>query len=270
VLIDVYKSPGMSPKPHHLIAALHQGAEAVGMDSVMLPRVERRRGSWLVLYGLGGADRIAYAADPKVIAFDMGYWDRKGSRRKWRVSLGGFHCHPHVMRGPRPDASRWEESGLRIEQAGDQSGPIVLVGNGPKSTAIGAGGWTAAKSRELRAAYPSRRIVYRPKPGKPMEAGVKFDRADMGPIDDLLRRASLVVCRHSNVAVDACRLGVPVVCDDGAAAAIYPRSLGEADRQPDAATREEFLHRLAWWQWTTEECRSGEFWRWMRCVLGED
>ena len=31
--------------------------------------------------------------------------------------------------------------------------------------------------------------------------------------------------------------------------------------------REEFLHRLAWWQWSAAECRSGEFWGWMTEVL---
>jgi hypothetical protein len=234
-----------------------------------MSRAELRPGAWLVLYGLGGPDRIEFARHRRLIAFDVGYWERKASSRKWRVAVNGFHCNEHVMLGPRPDGSRWASSALTMRCVADPRGPIVLVGNGPKSTAIGAKGWVAAKSRELRAAFPGRRIIYRPKPGKPVEPGVQFDATGHGSIDDVLAGVSLVVCRHSNVAVDACRLGVPVVCDDGAAAAIYPQRLAEWQNQPAAELREEFLHRLAWWQWSTAECRDGSFWPWMQGVLSD-
>ena len=43
-------------------------------------------------------------------------------------------------------------------------------------------------------------------------------------IDQALTGCSLVVTWHSNVAVDAIRMGIPVVCRDGAAAAVCPSS----------------------------------------------
>lgn len=227
-----------------------------------------RPGSTLILYGLGAADRYGMALrhvenGGTLVCWDMGYWDRKGDQRKLRVSINGLHPPKYVMRGPRPDASRWEASGLQIEQRGDPNGPIVLVGNGPKSNVIGAAGWAAGKSREIRERFPNKRIVYRPKPQRPHDRGVDFDSVDEGPIDALLARSSLVVCRHSNVAVDACRLGVPVVCDDGAAAAIYPSQLDGS--QPSTELREDFLHRIAWWQWSHLEAR--EAWAWLLQTL---
>lgn len=220
----------------------------------------------LVLYGLGGSDRYTVAMrhinqGGTVISFDIGYWERKLPLRKYRVSINGFHpdC---VMQGPRPTGSRWSSAGLEIRgSGGEPDGPIMLVGNAPKSIAVGARSWTAKKSREIRKAFPGKKILYRPKPKRPREAAVEYDDLSTGPIDSDLSRCSLVVCRHSNVAVDACRLGVPAVCDDGAAAAIYPQKLAEIDRQPDHATRVEFLHRLAYWQWRHDEAQS--FWVWL-------
>jgi hypothetical protein len=72
-----------------------------------------------------------------------------------------------------------------------------------------------------------------------------------------MRGCSLVVCRHSNVAIDACIAGVPVECDDGAAFALYRNG-----PQPDENARREFLGRLAWWNWGgTRPPRRGDSWR---------
>ena len=70
----------------------------------------------------------------------------------------------------------------------------------------------------------------------------------MGAIEDVLRNASLLVCAHSNTAVDACIAGVPVECDDGAAFALYA-----GNAAPNRDERRAFLEALAWWQWTTQE-----------------
>ena len=68
------------------------------------------------------------------------------------------------------------------------------------------------------------------------------------PIQELLRGASLVICRHSNVAVDACIAGIPVECEDGAARWLY----AAGPVQP-IERRASFLRRLAWWQWQCDE-----------------
>lgn len=257
------------PKGRNLVLAVHNGAVHQRLDVRIVGHTDIRPDSWLVLYGLGGPDRCRFSTRQRLLAFDVGYWERKASIRKFRVSIGGYHSPDWMFRGPRPGPERWASAGLPIQRLGNKNGPILLVGNGPKSTAVGAQGWAAAKSREIRAAFPNRTIWYRPKPHRPHEPGVDCDRIAEGGIDDVVAQCSLIVCRHSNVAVDACRLGVPVVCDDGAAASIYPKDLADFERQPEEGLREEFLHRLAWWQWTREECESGAFWRWMTGLIGE-
>lgn len=238
---------------------------------------QARPGSVLMLYGMGGADRYAtalkhVATGGLLVTWDLGYWGRHGphSLRNMRVSINGMHPPAFVLCGPVPPVDRWKASGLGCAQrGGNPGGPVVLVGNGPKSNVIGAMGWAAAKSAEIRQKMPGARIVYRPKPKRPHDLGVSFDEIDEGPIDFLLARSSLVVCRHSNVAVDACRLAVPVVCDDGAAAAIYPHRLEDAALQPSYGLRAEFLRRLAWWQWSPDEARKGEVWPWLNGILDE-
>lgn len=258
-----------------MLRCLHAGALETGVDAIVMRQYQPRNGAVLVLYGLGASDRLPHARAHKAagghfIALDAGYWDRKAEHRKFRVTVDDFHCPDLIMRGPSPGPSRLNESAVGIRSIGHpQQGHIVLVGNGPKSGAVGASGWAAEKSREIRRLHPKRRITYRPKRSF-METGVICDAiAANDKIEAVLANASLVVCRHSNVAVDACRMGIPVVCDDGAASAIYPSHLEDEANQPSFELRAEFLRRLAWWQWSAAEMSSGAIWPWLIGVLNE-
>lgn len=267
---DILCTPLTPRKGQTLLRHIHEGAARRGIDARIISGGEVREGAWIMLYGLGGPDRIRHANCGRLIAFDAGYWDRKLSpeTRKYRVSMNGFHCPEAIQRVPCAGKHRWSAADLDCAAAGGKAdGPIMLVGNGPKSVAIGARGWTAEKSREVRRLFPGRRILYRPKPKRPPEPSVDHDAVSSESIDAALLGVSLVVCRHSNVAVDACRAGVPAVCDDGAAASIYPRSLRNWERQPSHAQRIDFLERIAWWQWSPVECRDGGFWPWMLGAL---
>lgn len=274
-MFELLIPPNTTPNGRSLLLAMKRSAP-VPMKTISGGTPDPA--SVLMLYGMGAPDRFRTALDHVaagglLVAWDIGYWGRKGDlpERKLRVSINGLHPSAFVMRGAVPDARRWQSARTEVSpDAGDASGPVVLVGNGPKSNAAGAAGWAAAKSREIRDVMPNATVVYRPKPRRPFEQGVDCDHVDaISPIDAVLRRASLVVCRHSNVAVDACRLGVPVVCEDGAAAAIYPRRLEDRANQPTHETRVEFLRRLAWWQWSTNEAMRGEVWPWLLGVLDE-
>lgn len=264
VQVEVLITPGTHYKGRALLESVHAGAQKAGIRSI-LTLAPRSANAHLVIYGLGGPDRAKYATRGNVISFDLGYWNRKGPDRSYRVSYGGFHCPGLIFKGPDPGDGR--QGPMEVLEQVNREGPIMLVGNGPKSEAIGATGWSAKKQAEIRQTFPGIPIMYRPKPKRPVERGVDAEIISTEPIEEALSKASLVVCRHSNVAVDACKAGIPVVCDDGAAASIYPASLADHQKQPSLEKRKEFLRRLAYWQWTRRECESGEFWHWMKGII---
>lgn len=266
--IDILCNAQTNRKARPLLEALQRGGVEAGFDARIVDHHEVRPKSWLMLYGPGGMDRIQYLRRGRVVAFDLAYWDRKGPERKYRVSINGLHCPERIMRWV-VSPFRWKVSGHSVGNDRPADGPILLVGNGPKSAAIGAKGWELATLQKLRDMFPGRPIWFRPKPGRSAES-VPCDEVRVDdPIDDLLLKVGLVVCRHSNVTVDACRLGVQAVCEDGAAACIYP-PLERWQEQPTKAQREDFLQHLAWWQWSPAECATSVFWDWLKREMRAD
>lgn len=190
-------------------------------------------------------------------------------RRPWwiRHRQSGRHCigldmgytpgymratidHDHPQKLVREESSdRWEALGIELREDFDPSGPGVVVGLGQK--ALKTHGlrhlqWEECAAEKIRARglVP----VHRPKkPRAPYLPGLKVAE---GPIADVLKGAALVVCRHSNVAVDACIAGVPVICDDGIAHALYSKT-----STPSRDERLRFLHSMAYWQWKPSEAR---------------
>ncbi len=235
------------------LRALHDASEKAGAHSFISNTYHPC--DVLILYGLGGHDRLPVAerhcqSGRPFVAWDLGYWGRTSKERVFRFSINSNHPFD-VMGGDYPDPARFESAGLPLRKVYDPGGPVLLIGNGPKSKVFGTAKWANRKSREIRQAFPGKKLVYRPKPGRTYEQVDDYDYLSDGPIEDALCGVSLVVCRHSNVAVDACRSGVPVVCDGGAATAIYPNTFDGI--QPSESIRKEFLHRLAWWQWSSGE-----------------
>lgn len=268
--IDILMTPSTHRKARILLKGIYEGALRHGHDARIFVAGSVREGAMLVLYGMGGPDRAGYRDHRPLIAFDAGYWQRKlePHKRKFRVSFNGDHCPDYIFKGACPSRQRLDSARLAFGEVARLQGPILLVGNGPKTLVSGALGWTAKRSRDVKMAFPERRVIYRPKPRRPKEGGVMYSSlSSPNDIDDVLNGISLVVCRHSNVAIDACRLGVPVVCDAGAAACIYPSKLADFRLQPSMEKRLEFLTRLAWFQWSPEECLGDVFWPWALKML---
>jgi hypothetical protein len=224
----------------------------------------------LLLYGWGGdvQQKAVKRHQGNYACFDLGYWCKTGAGdRHWRISINNWHSPERIMWGHDPSPHRFETYGFKVaERGGNPDGPVLLIGNTAKSSRIGAANWTRKKCWELRRAT-KKPIWLKVKPNRRPEVNVGEDQRVYGDIFDVLPDVSLVVCRHSNVAVDATLAGVPVVCDDGAGAAIYPSKLEDAGLQPSYEDRLRFLHRLAYWQWSTNEIRTGECWRWLKREL---
>lgn len=195
----------------------------------------------LMLWGIGREGhhqaRDAHVSSGRHCAmWDMGYLD-DGEDQFFRVSLDHQHPQAWLDRTPR-DGARWEALGLKLEELADPKGHVLVIGMGHKSHRfLGTHGWELDAMRKARKRYPDREVRLRPKPHKQHRGK---------PIKEDLTGASLVVCRHSNVAVQAALWGVPARSEDGAAIWLQGK-----DYTPE--NRLDFLRRLAHWQYKTTE-----------------
>ncbi len=222
---------------------------------------------WLVLWGPGHPARVEpmrrqLAAGGHVIACDLAYWDRD---RKVRVSIDAPHPHAWVMRRDWP-TTRVTADAIAVSTAWKPSGPVLVAGIGDKARVQYGAAVAEWEATMIAAARARGRVVqYRPKRPGPVPRGTT--PASTGSIEAALRGTSLVITWHSNVAVDAIRLGIPVICQDGAAAAVCPSDFpvaGEPQPLP-APVRDRFLGNLAWFQWAPSE--APQLWTWLRELL---
>jgi hypothetical protein len=211
----------------------------------------------LMTYGLGHLTRRPWqmkhvAKGGRMIGWDLGYWDREPGDGSFSMRATIDHDHPHRLIRPE-SPERWDAAGIGLREDAKERGPIILVGMGPKTNkALGFGpmAWEKRTARRIQETMPGRKVLLKTK--RPRYGGIEGLRNTDGPIEEVIRGASLVVCRHSNVAVDACIAGVPVVCEDGAAFSLYRGTLAS----PETVTADQrlaFLRSLAWWQWKPME-----------------
>jgi hypothetical protein len=254
--VEVLRCEPQSDRSSTMLSALERTAKSVGFD---VTSTTRYHGDcpWLFLWGPGAPERAAIlqrhvAQGGRVLALDLPYWQRN---HKVRVSIDAAHPQAWVLKKDWP-AARFASDQVTVADRWKPTGHIVVAGLGRKARVqYGADtvrAWEDDLIRQCRSRWPDRHLVYRRKQVDapyPQGVGLTSD----APIDQILTGASLVVTWHSNVAVDAIRLGIPVVCRDGAAAAVYPDRLG-LDPQPIATDlRDRFLRNLAWFQYTSKE-----------------
>lgn len=224
----------------------------------------------LLLWGPGGPDRFApmaaqLAAGGHVLALDLPYWQRD---QKFRVSIDAPHPQRWVMRRDWP-ATRLAADRIAVENRWNPIGPIVVAGIGRKARiqyGEAVEQWERQMMDMAARRWPNRTVCYRQKQSDaPAPVGARLVSTTR-PIDEILDGASLLITWHSNVAVDAIRLGIPVICRDGAAAAICPSTFGVEEPAPlHRPLRDRFLRNLAWFQWAPAEAST--CWSWIREAL---
>lgn len=265
--VELLRFSPMSARTRMFFDAMVHASAAAAIDVTVTDRY-RGISDWLMVWGAGAPDRFApirqqLDAGQHVIAFDLAYWDKT---RKVRVSIDGPHPQAWVMR-QRWSSDRLEADRIHMAQAWHQDGHVIVAGIGTKATvqygeAVVAH-WEAARIAECRALGYTR-ILYRHK----RHHGAIPDgtmRCSAAEIDEVLQGCALVVTWHSNVAVDAIRMGIPVVCQDGAAAAICSQTVSERSRPLSTETRDRFLSNLAWFQWGAHEAT--DCWGFLKEIL---
>lgn len=244
---DVLVLGGVASRGRRILDAMIAAAPAVGVKAVVCDGAPTGA-PWLMSYGLGHIERRRHidthlARGGRLIGWDMPYWgrhDRTNPDHPMRLTLDADH--PWRMIKPEPP-DRFAATGIQLAERAKADGPVMLVGQGRKSQRLDPM-WEAHAKDRIRQLFPGAPIVYRPK------------AKNQPPIEAALRGVRAVVCRHSNVAVDACIAGVPVICEDGAAFALYREG-----SNPTRAQRLAFLQSLAWWQWKPSE--AAQAWRFL-------
>ncbi len=247
--VEVLLADDWSVRGKKIMQAMMAGAPS---DVRIIPTHSwEHRAPVLMSYGLGHPMRKSWIAEHRkqggrVIGWDLGYWHRDVPG-DFMMRLTIDDDHPAKFIEPEP-GDRFDRAGIALRDDYRADGPIILCGMGAKQRrykGLGKQEWERKNARRLALRFPDREILYRPK--KPEEAPFTL-RTSKGSIEKSLRGASLLVCSHSNVAVDACIAGVPVECEDGAARALY-----SARADPSREERLGFLRSLAWWQWNCSQ-----------------
>jgi hypothetical protein len=214
----------------------------------------------LMVYGAGDLARAPYVArhlarGGRVVCWDLAYWDRRDSLR---VSIDGKHPTAQHLSACAFGAPR---RSFTLREDADPRGYVLLVGLGRKSV-VASGeepfAWEHMALQRARSHWPGAKVVWRPK-GE-LVGFQSLATLARTPIETALMGARGVICRHSNVAVDACVAGVPVVCDGGAAYALY-----KDNPNPTPTERLAFLNRLSWWEWHKSD--TAQFWLWLAEAL---
>jgi hypothetical protein len=250
-------SKGGSATSQAVLHAMRDAVRAAG-DTVIESATYRGGADWLVVWGMARHDaerQQQVKAGRRTLLWDLGYIQRKKVTGHVRMSIDTDHPQAWLDRTP-DDPKRLEVLDVHLRNDADPSGPIILVGLGYQSRAyLGCPDWEHRALDALRREFPGRAIIHRPK-GQRDTTRLPFCTRDWEtPIADLIKGSSLVVCRHSNCAVDAVIAGVPFRAQDGAA-------MWLSGKPYTVDNRLQFLRRLAWWQWKPEEM--GQAWKFVK------
>lgn len=209
----------------------------------------------LVMWGVGAMHMSEIRQKHKdtgrhVITLDIGYFPREKANGPVRFSIDeDFPIK--FLDNTSTSRVRFDMTGVVLREDYRENGHIVLAGIGPKHHEYMRDvldSWEVDKLKELKQRFPDKRILYRPKPRRDF-VRLDCEMDDTSSIEDVLKGASLAVCCHSNVAVDAVIAGVPIEVDTNVAAWL-------AGKPYNAASRRDFLNRLSWWQWRPTEFKS--------------
>jgi hypothetical protein len=262
--------PEYSTETHTPSAAV-AGLMAHGYEINHVAQTGFRANEWMpcdlcVIYGMrnNGMDIIEAHAQKGVrsIIVDLGYISRamksNGYEGHWQVGLGGLNWLPQSA-----PSDRFERLGVPYPARAARTGYVLIAEQTPFDASHGMGmeginAWTAkavARCEELGLPYKVRR--------HPMNKMVSPDELPTCPIEDDLAQAGCVYVHNSNVGNDALLAGIPVVCDKNA---IFPpiyAELANDELKPDLEypypeKMKDYLHRLAYAQWTRGEIASGE------------
>lgn len=262
----------LSRRSEHVAKAMRDGFVRHGIDVAIYKSFDMVRGDVAVAYGWSHQSVFSAYRERGLhfIYIDLGFWLRKPRN----ASLDGYHkvslddwCPTAKMRRGCP-ADRFNALGVKVSQ--QSSGDHILIAGMSEKASIHHGLLPSEWEKQAVATLQSvtgRRLVYRPKPswrGAVELAGADFSTKET--IEEDLVGCHALVTHHSNAAVDAIVAGVPVYCQKSVGSLLSTSDLATIEHpyRPADAERMQFLHDVAYVQYTPAEMRSGLVWDQLR------
>lgn len=221
-----------------------------------------------VFYGLSKALLKDYSQSPRRAVFiDLGYWAREGQEGSHKITVNSRHPTSYFQRKAH-EPTRFGRLGISIKPWQTNGRSVMVVGMSAKA-ALAQGFQPEEWERQTIAALRTitkRPIIYRPKPNwagaQPID-GAEFQRGNPQGTDvhTKLQDVFCVVTHHSNVAVDALLMGVPVFSIEGIASVLSTKSLEKVETPMRPEGREQWAYDAAYTQWNVSEMRAGVPWR---------
>lgn len=210
-------------------------------------------------YGWKEVMRTAHERWPdRILHCDLGFW----SRQEYVKLAYGDRWSPLV--DYEYDGARLERHGVRILPTRKPGNRVLLCGMSAK--AAGTYGlkpqeWETRVVKVLR--HAGAEVTYRPKPtwnGATKINDADFDNSNR-TIEQALAETDAVVSHHSNVAVDALAVGLPIYVDVGISRSMSVPGPEDAigAEAPGIVARTAFVRQVAWHQWTLKELSAGSW-----------
>ena len=190
--------------------------------------------------------------------------------------MDAFQPHAYFQRTPRPP-DRWRALGMQLHAYKLNGGGILLDGASNKYCHWNdLGGWSDWGQGVIERIREHTRlpIVYRPRPSHneaPVVRGRDVRTSNAGLLDDF-RQCRVVASHGGNIGFDCAVYGKPHF----AIGASVARALSETDWRrvevpfyPHDDERVQWLHDVAYCQWTIDEFADGSAWRYIRGVIDE-
>jgi hypothetical protein len=209
-------------------------------------------------------------AGSRYACWDLGYWCRRPVLNPQdgyhRLSIDDWDTI-NIMATGCPD-DRMRAAGVEVLEDRYGGDTILIAGMSAKAAGThgyAEGEWEARTARALRSVVGvGVGVVMRPKPSK------RHPPAER--IEDALARTRLLVTHHSNAAINALAMGVPVFAVKGVGRlASRPVLDNDAVMNPyrlSLERRRQLLADAAYAQWSVEEMRTGAAWRHIAELLG--
>lgn len=243
----------------------HKGL-SVGIDVISAikkgwPKNSVKNASIIFRWG----QKTLFPDDKNIVIFDCGYFSREYSEKRnrhFRLSIN--ETHPTKL--PPAPGDRWQKHGIQLEDLFDPNGHVLLIGRGGKTRkaqGIKGENWEQDAFKKIMKILPESKVIYRPKKNTADRIkGAKL-ASPQSTIRDLCQGCSLIYTQRSNVGNEGLVYGIPVVTEGGPAADICSNRITPGMEPLSHDMRLEFLHRLAYWQWSYEEIERGDIWPWL-------